>query len=61
MFTSYTFGPLRVILDTDTGAIVSVQDSATGCAAAFLYTRAAILHATTQARLAWESTADDFA
>ena len=61
MFSTYTFGPLRVILDSDTGAIVSIQDALTGCAASLMYSRAAILHAATQARLAWESTADVFA
>lgn len=61
MFTVYTFGPLRVILETETGEIVSVQDSLTGCAAAFLFTRQAIANATRQARLAWESTSDVFA
>ena len=61
MFSTFTFGPLRVILDSETGEIVSVQDAISGCAAAFLYSRATIAHAVRQARLAWESTSDVFA
>jgi hypothetical protein len=61
MFNTYTFGPLRVVLDAETGEIVSVQDAMTGCAAAFMFTRQAIANATRQARLAWESTSDVFA
>lgn len=61
MFQTFTFQGIRVVLDEQTGAVVSVQDAVSGCAAAFMFTRSAIAHACTQARLAWESTADTFA
>ena len=58
MFETYTFGPLRVVVQTLTGEVVSVQDKLTGVAAAFMYSRAAIEHAAMQARNAWASTAE---
>jgi len=61
MYETFTIGPLRVILDEATGAVVSVQDKLSGCAAGLMYPRTAIAHAVTQAVLAWESTQDIFA
>lgn len=60
MFENFTIGPIRVILDADTGAIVAVQDAESGAAAAFMFSREAIRHAVTQAKIRWESTADAF-
>ena len=51
-------GPLKLFLDPQTGAMVGVQDKATGAAASLLYRPAYIAHAKTQARAAWESRAD---
>lgn len=58
MFNVYTFGPLRVVLDADTGEVLAVQCAKTLCAAAFLFSRAAILDAASKARIAWASTSD---
>lgn len=61
MFQTFTIGPLRVILDEQSGEVVSVQDAISGCAAAFMFSRAAIAYAVAQAKLAWASTTDAYA
>jgi hypothetical protein len=53
-------GILRVLVDSETGEPVAVQDAATGCAAQFLYSKGAIRAAELAARNAWRSTADLF-
>lgn len=58
MFDVYTFGPLRVLVDSATGAIVAVQDTLTGCAASLLYSRRSIAEAMVRAHQAWQSTAE---
>ena len=58
LLTSYLFGPLRVLVSDETDEVVAVQDALTGCAASLLYNRAAITHATAQARMAHASLAE---
>jgi len=55
---TYTLGPLRVLIDAQSGEIKAVQDARTGCAASLMYSRGAIATAQTQAHNAWASTAD---
>lgn len=58
LIETYTFGPLRVLLDAETGIILAVQDKLTGCAASLLYSQASIRSAEASARLAWASLAE---
>ena len=45
MFDIYFYGPMRVILDSETGAIVGVQDRISGMAATFTFSPSYILEA----------------
>lgn len=58
LIDSFTFGPVRVLVDTSTGEPVAALDDKTGVAASFLYTRAQIDAARMQARNAFASTCD---
>jgi hypothetical protein len=58
LLQTFTFGPLRVLVNDETGAIVAVQDSLTGVAASLLYSKGSIARVQTLATLAWESTAE---
>jgi hypothetical protein len=55
----FFIGPLRVILDVETGAPLAVQDRVSGAAAALAdYSSRQITEAITAARLAFESLCD---
>jgi hypothetical protein len=47
------YGPLKVFVCADSGAVVAVQDKATGARAEGLYRLAYLAHAKTEARAAW--------
>ena len=58
MFDVYFYGPLRVLIDQDTGAVLAVQDRVSGCAAALRYSPEYIARAIAHARMAHEALAD---
>lgn len=58
LLTSYTFSPLRVLVSDETGEVVAVLDSLTGCAASLMYSKQSISHAASQARMAHASLAE---
>lgn len=55
MFHVHSFGSLRVLIDEATGAVVAVQDRATGAAASLNFSPAYIARAKQSAVLAFES------
>lgn len=55
----FFIGPLRVILDAESGAVLAVQDRVSGRAAALAgYSTRQIVDASSAARLAFESLCD---
>jgi hypothetical protein len=54
----FLFGALEVFVDSTSGAIVAIIDKISGKNASGIFSEAYINGAATQARLAWESTAD---
>lgn len=52
------YGPMKVVLDAETGAVVGVLDLASGCAAEKVYTPASVAKAKTYARAFWQSRID---
>lgn len=59
MHDIYFYGPLRVIINTQTGTILAVQDRISGEAAIFRFSPAYIAKAEQSARLAHFSLADE--
>lgn len=54
----YTFGAVRVLIDSSTGAILAVQCRITGQAASLMFSPEYISRAIAQAHMAWASTTD---
>jgi hypothetical protein len=53
------YGPLKLVLDSNTGAMVGVLDQATGARAEGLYRPQYIAQAKTYARAFWQSRIDE--
>lgn len=58
LYTVLTFGPLRVLVNDETGEPETVQDALTGLDARLMYSRGDIARAQARARLAAASFAD---
>lgn len=54
----YLIGPLRIILDDETGEFLAAQVRTSGEAAAFSFSQAFIARAVTEAKNAWASQAE---